>query len=412
MEKKEQNPKVKFLINIAYWAAILAIIFLIIKYLLNKLMPIFLAFVFAAVCRPISDWLSRDYRYKRNEAGERIRVKRKVHLHKNVAGILSVVVLFLAVGSLLALLIIRAADRITDLIATMPSIYEKDVVPAFNKLYERIVLFTNHFDSETVDAIEAALPNVISSLGSAVTRISGILVGWLTGLASNLPSIFLNTVICLIATVFFAIDFDSIRTFFSNNLPAKTVRMVGKIKDSFLGMIWEFLKSYFIIFCITVTELSIGLLIVGVDHPIGIATLIGIFDAFPIVGSGMIMLPWSIITLLSGETIRGLGLFVVYAVVVIVRQVIEPKIVGKHVGLRPIVTLTCMYAGTRIFGGIGLFALPIAVSIVADLNDNGIIHLFRRNDSAEPEQAPIEETSPAEARPEPKPEPEEDGHDD
>ncbi len=66
----------------------------------------------------------------------------------------------------------------------------------------------------------------------------------------------------------------------------------------------------------------------------------------------MILLPWSIITLLTGNTMRGLGILIIYAVVVIARQIIEPKIVGKHVGLRPIVTLTCMYAGSKLFGGL------------------------------------------------------------
>ena len=142
-------------------------------------------------------------------------------------------------------------------------------------------------------------------------------------------------------------------------------------------MIWQFIKSYAIIFCITVAEITVGLLIVGVGNPLLFGILIGIFDALPIVGSGMILLPWSIITLLTGNTMRGLGILIIYAVVVIARQIIEPKIVGKHVGLRPIVTLTCMYAGSKLFGGlIGLFGLPITAAIIMDLNSSGIFHIF------------------------------------
>ncbi len=78
-----------------------------------------------------------------------------------------------------------------------------------------------------------------------------------------------------------------------------------------------------------------------------------------------------------------------YLIITVVRQIIEPRIVGQRVGLRPIVTLTCMYAGTRLFGGVGLFALPIMAAIVADLNSTGIIHLFRRVDDPETEEEKI-----------------------
>ena len=220
-----------------------------------------------------------------------------------------------------------------------------------------------------MDAIEQALPGMISNLGSAVTNLSGKIVSGVTGIASRLPSILLNSIICLIATVFISVDFDRIRLFIRKNLPEKPLRVAVNVKNSFLEMIWQFIKSYAIIFCITVAEITVGLLIVGVGNPL----LFGI----PIVGSGMILLPWSIITFLTGNTMRGLGILIIYAVVVIARQIIEPKIVGKHVGLRPIVTLTCMYAGSKLFGGlIGLFGLPITAAIIMDLNSSGIFHIF------------------------------------
>ena len=76
-ERRETNPRVNFLINIAYWAVIVAIIFLVFKYLINIMMPIFLAFIFAAVVRPISRALSRETRYVRGKDGNKVLVKRK-----------------------------------------------------------------------------------------------------------------------------------------------------------------------------------------------------------------------------------------------------------------------------------------------------------------------------------------------
>lgn len=376
-ERRETNPRVNFLINIAYWAVIVAIIFLVFKYLINIMMPIFLAFIFAAVVRPISRALSRETRYVRGKDGNKVLVKRKFHMNRNVAGIISVLVLFIVVGGLLTLIVVRLTDTIVDFVSFAPTFYEQSVLPGITKLYNWVLEVGERFDVSIMDAIELALPGMISNLGSTVTNLSGKIVSGITGIASRLPSILLNSIICLIATVFISVDFDRIRLFIRKNLPEKPLRVAVNVKNSFLEMIWQFIKSYAIIFCITVAEITVGLLIVGVGNPLLFGILIGIFDALPIVGSGMILLPWSIITLLTGNTMRGLGILIIYAVVVIARQIIEPKIVGKHVGLRPIVTLTCMYVGSKLFGGlIGLFGLPITAAIIMDLNSSGIFHIF------------------------------------
>lgn len=376
-DRREVNPRVSFLINIAYWTVIVAIIFLVFKYLINMMMPFFLAFIFAAVVRPISRALSRETRCIRDKAGNRVLVKRKFHMNRNVAGIISVLVLFMIVGSLAVLIVIRLADTIVDFVSLAPTFYEQSVLPGITKLYNWVLQVGDRFDASIVDAIEQALPGMISNIGSAVTNLSGKIVSGVTGIASRLPNILLNTIICLIATVFISVDFDRIKLFIRKNLPERPLRVAVNVKNSFLDMIWQFIKSYAIIFCITVAEITVGMLIVGVKNSLLIGILIGVFDALPIVGSGMILLPWAIITLLTGNTMRGLGIFVIYVVVVVARQVIEPKIVGKHVGLRPIVTLTCMYAGSKLFGGlVGLFGLPIAAAIIMDLNSSGIFHIF------------------------------------
>lgn len=384
--ENQPEKKVHFLVTIAYWAVIVAIVYLIFKYLLNLLMPFFLAFLFAAVVRPISRWLSREYRWKKNAAGEKVQVRRRFRMNRNLAGVISVIVLFLILGGLLALVIIRLTDSIGSVIAAIPDVYYNNVAPGIASFLEKVEQLAARLDASVLKVVQDSIPNLISSLGSAVTNFSTVALSWLTSFATRLPSFLLKTVICLIATVFIAVDFDTIKAFIKRNLPEKPLRVVVDVKDSFLDMVWQFLKSYFIIFCITSAEITVGLLIIGVPNPLLIGILIAIFDAFPIVGSGMILLPWAIITLITGKVWRGLGLAILYAVVVIARQIIEPKIVGKHVGLRPLVTLVCMYAGSRLFGGLGLFGLPITAAILVDLNNSGTIHLFKQAEPSLPRE--------------------------
>ena len=386
-----RTRRIDFLVNTTYWAVLVAIVYFVFKYLLRLLMPFFLALVFAALVRPISHYLSRETRYVKNEKGEKVLVRRRLRMNRTVAGILSVVVLFLVAGGILVLLVIRVSDTAAALISSVPVFYENSVVPGFERIYVRMLELAERMDPSVKEALAGAVPNLITNLGSTVTNISARAVSWLTSIATRLPSILLSTMICLIATVFIAVDFDRIKNFIRRNLPDKTLRIAVNVRNSFLEMVWQFLKSYFIIFCITTAEISLGLFIIGVGKPVLIALVIAILDAFPIVGSGLVLLPWSAAMLITGSYGRGLGLLAVYTWVAVFRQIIEPRIVGKHVGLRPLVTLICMYAGTKLFGGMGLFALPIMAAIIADLNNNGVIHLFRPAEPETDEDIPGEE---------------------
>ena len=385
--ERSKDPRVVFLIDVAYWAVIVAIIFLVFKYLIRLLMPFFLALVFAALVRPLSHRLSRETKYVRNEKGEKVLVRRKFRMNRTVAGIVSVLLLFAVMGAVLLLLGLQAADTVTGLITAIPKFYENSVVPGINRIYERALEYAANMDPSVKEALTSAVPNLISSVGSFVTNFSARAVTWLTSLATRLPTFLLNTMICLIATVFISVDFDRIKVFIRKNMPEKPLRIAIDVKNSFLDMVWQFVKSYFIIFVITFVELSIGLWLIRVGSPFAIALIIAVMDAFPIVGSGLVLIPWSAASLIAGSYAKGLELLVLYILMAVLRQIIEPRIVGKHVGLRPLVTLICMYAGTRLFGGMGLFALPIAAAILTDLNNNGVIQIFRGVTDAEEERS-------------------------
>ena len=107
-----------------------------------------------------------------------------------------------------------------------------------------------------------------------------------------------------------------------------------------------------------------------------VALLIAIFDILPVLGTGGIMIPWAVLSLLGGEITRGLSLLALYLIVTVIRNIIEPKIVGKQIGLHPVLTLMSMFVGTTLFGVVGLFGLPILLSLLRYLNEQGTISLY------------------------------------
>ena len=129
---------------------------------------------------------------------------------------------------------------------------------------------------------------------------------------------------------------------------------------------------------ITFIELSIGLTLIGVENSIIIALLISIFDILPILGTGGIMIPWAIISLLTNNIGLGISLAIIYLIITIIRNIIEPKIVGKELGLHPLVTLVSMFIGGNVAGLIGLFGFPILLSLFVHLNNVGVINILKK----------------------------------
>ena len=371
-----QGKRVRFLTNTAYWAVIIALVYFIFKYFLNLIMPFFIGLIIAALARPLARFITRSEKKGRDADGQEIMIPRVVKMSYNVAAIISVIVVYIAVIALIAVFTIPVINFIAGWISKIPGIYNDTLRPALENLLDSLDDISVYFNEPVASAIENAIPNLISSLGSFITNASGTVLAWISSLATSLPSVMIKILIAMVASVFIAVDYDLIGKFITINLKSNVLRVVLDIRDSMVSNIWLFIRSYAVIFVITAVEISIGLMILGKDNAVLYGILIAVFDAFPVVGSGTILVPWSIITMITTGFWSGAGLLILYFIVVIVRQIIEPRIVGHQVGLRPIVTLFCMYVGTRLFSVLGLFGLPIMAAIISELNRDGKIHLF------------------------------------
>ena len=157
------------------------------------------------------------------------------------------------------------------------------------------------------------------------------------------------------------------------------------VQSAFKTIIKSYISSYLLVMLITFAEISAGLLIIRVENALLIAMVIAVFDILPIVGSGMILAPWAVILLIQGQTGRGIGIVILYAVVVIARQIMEPKLVGKRVGLHPLATLICLWVGAKALGIAGMFGFPITLLILKDLHAGGVIGRRRPPEKNGPE---------------------------
>lgn len=143
-----------------------------------------------------------------------------------------------------------------------------------------------------------------------------------------------------------------------------------------------YLKAQVILIIISFFIVLIGLYIfhflnLNVEYPLMAALGIGFVDALPIVGSGTVMVPWAVLSAVNGNIKLAIGLLILYVIVIVVRQLIEPKIVSNHIGIHPIFTLIAMYTGFKIVGIVGMFIGPILLIIIknifGNLIDNGVV---------------------------------------
>lgn len=339
-----------------------AVVYVLFKYAIPLLLPFLISLLISALVLPLVSLLHR-----------------KAHLNKKLTAAILVTVSYLVIAGLLML-----AGRWLYLSASSAvDWFNSRFVPDVNALLQRIDDLMHDSDTMLMTWLYSTKDTLIASLQPKVVQFSTSVV---TGLVSNVPAFVVNVIISIVATYFFALDYDHIRVAVTSRLSEQTYQKVAATFRSLRSTVGQYARAYSLIFLITFAELTVGLLCAGVKHFVLIALGIAVFDILPILGSSMIMLPWSIITLLRGNYQQGIILFIVYLVIVIARQFIEPKIVGEHTGLHPLVTLIAMYVGLKLFGGVGMFALPITCAVLMQLELAGVTHLFpvRR----EPTEAP------------------------
>ena len=146
---------------------------------------------------------------------------------------------------------------------------------------------------------------------------------------------------------------------------------MSDIRHGLISVMGKYIRSYGLILLITYCIIFIGLSLLRVEHSPIIALLIAFLDILPVIGVGTVLVPGSVISLALGNKFLGIGLILLFVVNAVLRQLIEPKIVGKSLNLHPLVSLAAIYLGYAIFGFMGLFILPlVAVAVSAVLKDN------------------------------------------
>ena len=362
-------------IDMNYWGKVLKNILILVLSILGvylgfKLaffyLPFLIAFILSLLLEPCIRFIMKKTKLKRKAS--------------------SIIVFIIAIIIILGLLVWAGVTLVSEASNLLTSLNEY-----FEKGYAIVQNLINNIDFTTLSIPE----NIMEAIQSSATEFLGTVTQWaknaLTSainFLTSIPTIGVYAVVTLLSLYFMCVDKIYMIDQLEHHMPKSWVKKIGVHLKSLVKTLGNYLKAEFILVFISFIISLVGLYIfnfagLNVEYPLLMALLIAFVDLLPIFGSGTVMLPWAIIAACMGDFTLAIAILVLWAIMSIVRQLIEPRIVSGQIGIHPIFTLIAMYTGFKFIGVLGMVIGPILLiilkNIFSTLIDKGVFKsIFER----------------------------------
>ncbi len=345
-----REAKKNFLIDLLFFVTVAAIIYIVFRFLAVYLFPFIIGLVIAVLVQKPSAFISKHTKMK-----------------KGMCAMILVIISYLITIVLIGAIGYFIYSQGYRLASDIPYYVEK-LSYTFSQFGDKINDVIINMPSEARESIQNIVNNLITNIGTTATK-------WIpefaASVALNTPEFIVVVIVTVVASCYIAKDLDKLKKLAKKIVKPKYINLISDVKQIIYNNVFKLIKSYAIIMVITFAELAVGLLILGIKNAVLIAVMISVVDILPVLGCGTVLIPWGIISLIQGNYLIGVGLLVLYIIILVVRNIIEPRIIGGQVGLHPLVTLITIFIGFRLLGVIGIFILPIAAIVLLQLYRNG-----------------------------------------
>lgn len=315
--------------------------------LLHFFMPFVVGWILALLANPLVRFLERRVKLVRRHGSMLI----------IIAALAIVIGLFYGAG----LLVYR---EMGSFLADAPEIYQSVIAEIENALQNGRKL-AEYFPQNLQPPLLAFSDNLDGLFGKLVSRAAEPTVQIAGHVAKSIPNLLVNMVIIILSSYLFLADRESIMRWLKEHLPAFVFRYIEYMKRDAKGLIGGYFLAQFRIMCVVALILAAGFLVLGVRYGVLLAFLTAILDFLPIFGTGTVLFPWAVVKLFAGEYAYATGLILLYILTQVVRQIIQPKIVGESMGLPPLMTLFLLYLGFKLRGLTGMIlAVPVGLVFI------------------------------------------------
>jgi sporulation integral membrane protein YtvI len=358
-----QNIHLQRFIRLFVVVAILVVSYCLLMILSKYTYPFIFSIIFAFMINPLVNYVEN-----------RTKIPRVI--------IVLVVILFILalIITILILLIVEIINGMTSLAKEVPQYFtelvkyfEEIIVSNLLPIYEKLSSIINDLDPQA----QAQILNSIENIGSEIAEIGEDLITniltWIPEQIAGIPNFAAVLVFSLLGTFFISKDWHKLSSGIQKFIPTKIIHSSNSVVKGLQTALIGFIKAQFTLISITTIIVLIGLLILKVDYAITLAIIIGAVDFLPYLGTGLIFIPWIFYTFFTGNYFLTIGLAILYIIVIIQRQLMEPKVLSTNIGLDPLATLIALFAGYELFGFLGLIIGPVVLVIVNTLIKTGIL---------------------------------------
>ena len=329
--------------------AAIPIIFLAVQYLLPLILPFLLGAALAVAAEPMVRFLCK-----------------KLHLPRTIGSVLGVAMSFAILGLALLMLCGLLFRQLQVLTGILPNI-EETVRSGMDTLSGWLLYLASKAPGGLREPLTQTVEHFFSNGSALLEKITGYMLHLASGILSRLPNGALAFVTGLISSFMISAKLPQIRMYMNRRLPTEKVQPWMDTLKSMKTVILGWLKAQVKLSGVTIGLLTISFFLMRIPYGLLWAFLVGLVDAFPILGTGAVLVPWSVVSFLQGNTLRAFGLLGTYVVVTVTRTVLEPRWVGRQLGLDPLVTLVCFYAGFRLWGILGMILAPMLAVMAVQL---------------------------------------------
>lgn len=351
----------KVILNLVTALAILLLCIFLVPKCIVFFMPFIVGWLISLIAAPVVRFFE-----------EKFKVKRKAVSAIVIIAVIAVVVL--AVYLIGAKLVKEGIGFINE----VPKLWEI-VLDEFNQVGKSLEVLYVKLPGDVQDKIQKITSEMGTYFEGIIGNISAPTFEAVGNVAKQIPDIIMAVIICLLSAYFFVADKGYMAQVAEKYVPASIRYNFELIKRSFRKAIGGYFKAQFKIECWIYLLLVIGLLILNVKYALLVGLGIAFLDFLPVFGTGTVMIPWAVIAFLGKDYRMTFGLVIIWLVGQLVRQIIQPKIVGDSIGVDAIPTLFLLYIGYKIGGVVGMiFAVPIGI-IIANLYDEGVFETTRQS---------------------------------